>query len=120
MPDHTLTIDFDRYGDVVTTINCHAPADARCHVQYRCDCEEINNHRIVDGVPQHTAWTYDNEGDETEVTHVGEFDPTFCHLAEWHDNSDEDVRGKITVPVTPSWEGEFYLFDITPKEEPGA
>ncbi len=121
MSDHTLTIDFDGGGiSPDTTLQCHAPADADCHVVWDCDCEGFYDYRVQDGVPIHfpeydTPTTVRDDG----LAHRGRFDPEVCNLRDWHKNSDDDVQGSITVPVEASWEGDFYLFDVTPKPEDG-
>jgi hypothetical protein len=121
MSDHTLTIEFD--DGVYTTLACHAPGDAECHVVWDCDCEEFYSFSVEDGVPIHYP-AYDTPTTTVDdgLACRGHFDPDACNLRDWHSNSDDGdvLTGTLTVPVTGSWGHECYVFDVTPKEAEAA
>ncbi|GMA26160.1 hypothetical protein GCM10025864_39190 [Luteimicrobium album] len=119
MSHHTLTIEFDGY--VQTTLNCHAPAESSCHAIFECDCEEFYDFRVEDGVPIHyPAYDTPTTTVDDSLAHRGHFDPDVCNLRDWHENSEEDLIGSVTIPVREDWQGDYYLFDITPKPEGSA
>lgn len=109
MSTHTLTIDFGTGQDTATlSFRCTAPAGELCHALYECSCEEWTDEGVVHGKPFHL--------DMDDVTHFGYWRNDECRLEDWFDGSDEVVRGSVTVPVRPTWDGGYYGFDITPAE----
>jgi len=112
-PHHTVTARFEDgwFAEALASMKCTAPADALCHAVWDCGCEEWSDPRIEDGRPVHSVIVYDDEEDREEW-HVGRFDPEFCNLREWFDNSDETLNGDVTFPVTPEWTGEGYVFNV--------
>lgn len=99
---HHVTIDYGRNGYAPTTrLTCTAPEESLCRAVYGCGCEEYYDPRIESGVASHA----DGEGER----HYGVFSD--CQLMEWFDNSDEVMRGAVTVPVRVEWNDgyEFVL-----------
>jgi hypothetical protein len=105
---HSVTIDYGKDGYPATlSLTCSAPADAPCRAEWTCDCEEFSwSGNGTDGLPVHTTWS---EESDDEVEHVGTFG-TGCNIADWFADSDDVMRGKVTVPVTPRWDGDCFEF----------
>ena len=116
-PTHFVEVNLEDWhpGDCPTLI-CKAPADALCHAVWTCDCESWHSQGVEDGAPWHSTGDYSERLDER---HVGTFDPEFCNLKEWAANSDECLRGKVTVPVVPEWDFDFVTFHAAPLAERG-
>lgn len=106
--DHFVTIDLElNFIADRPNLICKAPADAMCHAVYTCGCESWFEGGVEDGKPWHAPGDYS----EPEYgRHVGVFDPTECNLRDWAENSDECLRGTVTLPVTAEWEGDYYTF----------
>ncbi len=103
--DHTVTAEWDRRGwGPEFTFHCHAPALSPCHAMWTCDCESLAEQGIRDGIPWHRAYESDDE-------HTGELNPQECSLRDWFENTDEALRGSVTFPVTPDWQGDYVLFN---------
>lgn len=105
--EHHVTIDYGRDGSPTLSLTCSAPADAPCRAEWSCDCEEFVWGEVEDGKPAH--YTFDSE--DEPVTHVGAFVPDYCSLVDWFDNSEEMMRGAVTVSVRVKWNDgpEFIL-----------
>lgn len=103
------------------TFVCEAAPDDQCRAVFDCSCEIYFEYHVENGLPHHYS-TY-ADGIQVRGHHVGKFDPTACSLMDWHDNSDECVRGEIRVDVTPDFTEEWVEFEATaaslyPKETP--
>ena len=110
MSDHIVTVEFDQWG-TTNTLRCTAPADALCRARYTCECEEWSEEGLIDGFPVHTVQRWDEATDEdVEDSHVGRFDPEYCNLREWFENTDEPLSGQSTFSVTAEWQGDHYSF----------
>jgi hypothetical protein len=105
---HHVTIDYGRDGYAPSlSLTCSAPADSWCRAEWECACEEFSwSETTPDGRPVHT--TYDPDADD-DVEHVGSFGGE-CTLVDWFAGSDEVMRGKVTVPAEPKWDGNGYEF----------
>lgn len=100
--EHHVTIDYGHDGYAPTTrLTCTAPEESLCRAVYGCGCEEYYDPRIDSGVASHA----NGEGER----HYGVFSD--CQLIDWFDNSDEVMRGAVTVPVRVEWNDgpEFVL-----------
>lgn len=106
--DHFVTIDLEDWspGDRPTLI-CKAPDDAMCRALWTCECEEWFKSGIEGGRPWHAPGDYSEPEYER---HVGRFDSTECIYRDWAENSDECLRGIVTIPVTPEHNGDHVLF----------
>lgn len=102
---HTVTVEFEPGYGQRTTLRCHADADALCHAVYDCQCVEWYGSGTEDGRPFHCAGE-----DETE-RHYGRFEPYYCNIREWFENSDDPMGGDITFAVTATWAGDHYDFE---------
>ena len=105
MSEHTVTIDWGRDGWATNRFECHAPADAMCHAVWSCDCEEFYDAGIRNGVPAHRP-----DPDDPDRWHAGTFNAAACNLRDWFDNTDEPLRGEVTVPVRAEWQCGGYEF----------
>ncbi|WP_409482761.1 hypothetical protein [Arsenicicoccus dermatophilus] len=93
------------------TIECHAPADAHCHIVWDCDCEEWVDVEIIDGVPWHRGM-WDESGRYQEPNrHPGRFDPAECDLRPWAQWDEGNLYGEVRVPVKAEYGGGYYTFD---------
>jgi len=111
-PNHFVTVDLEGWhpGDCPTLI-CKAPADAMCHAIWTCQCESWFKDGIENGQPWHAPGDYSEIDDER---HVGTLDPSQCIYIDWAGNSDECLRGVITIPVEPDHHGDYVTFDAAP------
>ncbi|MCH8613442.1 hypothetical protein [Arsenicicoccus dermatophilus] len=103
-------------------IECHAPADACCHIVWDCDCEEWSGMEIIDGVPWHDAgggepggaWMPPEWLPEVDLSvqrHRGRFDPAECSLHYWAQEDEGNLHGEVRVPVKAEYGGGYYTFD---------
>ena len=106
--DHFVKVDLEAGwpGDHPTLI-CKATADAICHAVWTCDCESWHDQGVEGGVPWHSTGDYSERLTER---HVGRLDPDRCNLSDWAENSDECLRGTITVPVVAEFDYDFVTF----------
>ena len=109
MSDHSIIYDLQYPGN--GELECHAAPDAVCHAIFDCDCEVFHDFHVVDGAPHHYS-TYD-DGLTVRAHHVGRFDAEECNLRTWHENSDEDVAGKVRVYVKEEWSADYVEFHAT-------
>lgn len=108
MSNHTVTLDFGTGTDFpAKRFHCSAPAGSLCHAYYECSCEVWSDEGIVHGKPFHR--------DSGDVIHFGHWRNDECRLEDWFDGCDEVMRGEVTIPVRPSWDGDYYQFDVTPE-----
>lgn len=105
--NHTVTLDWGT-GEMWPreTLNCNAPEQSMCHVVWDCECESWDAQGIAAGRPWHSL-----DGGESPVHH-GKFDAGECNLRNWHENSEETLRGSLTIPVTPEFQGDHYTFSV--------
>lgn len=105
-PGHRVEVSF--YGYPSSRLICHAPGDAPCKAVWDCECETIFDYLVTrEGKPTHLPDPYDKHH-----WHEGRFDHTQCSLADWFENDDEPLQGTVTLDVTPTWEGDFYTFQV--------
>jgi hypothetical protein len=111
-PTHFVTFDLEDWhpGDC-PRMTCTAPADAMCHAVWSCDCEWWCKDGIEDGQPWHAPGDFSEHEYER---HIGKFDPKVCMFSDWAENSDECLRGVVTIPVTPEHDGDYVLFRAIP------
>lgn len=86
---------------------CKAPKRSFCHVEWDCECETFVNQQMRRGVPAHQPW-----GAEDDEWHVGHFNKKQCNYEPWFSDDSEALYGEVEVPVTPTFEGEWYSFTI--------
>ncbi len=110
MSDHSIVIDLQSPG--FPRFECYAPDGSPCYAKWDCECENIWDYRVIDGLPAHDS-THEGEGHPGNEVHVGRFDNTHCNLEEWHDNCGEAVEGAVRVDVTPVYEVDYVTFMAT-------
>lgn len=109
MSDHTVTMEFGKYGPEYT-MTCNAPFDAYCHAVYECDCESWNSSMVTgNGQPFHVTYDFREEG------HYGYFDSDECNLVTWFENSEETLRGILSFDVKSEFMGDYYIFHVEEK-----
>jgi hypothetical protein len=106
--DHFVVIDLEsHFPSDCPTLICKAPADSLCHAVWPCDCEWWCKSGVQDGKPWHAPGDYSEPEYER---HVGTFDPAECSLRDWASNSDECLRGEVTIPVTADFDYDCVTF----------
>lgn len=114
MTDHFAIIDIEEGTFRGFRIECDAPADARCHAIYTCDCEAYYGFGVsawdcLPGMPppdelgQPWHETYERE------VHYGRFDRSQCTLADWAEIG-ENLSGTVRFPVDHVWTGDEVVF----------
>lgn len=104
---HTVTLTFNGVAPTAT-FACHAPSTAICHAVWTCACEEWDEAGVTDGVPWHRV----DDSDIEPHRHEGALDDRECNLRDWFENSDDPLHGHVTVPVTATWQGDHYTFEV--------
>ena len=119
-PAGRAALDADRDGgskhsimveDGRMRLMCESATDAMCHAVWDCDCEEWAATFTAEGKPMHGVL-------EDEFAHVGRFDPDYCNIADWINESgieDQQVAGDfVRFPVEVTWTGHGYQWERKP------
>lgn len=126
MTGHDMQIEWD--GDLYTTyrVICREPAEAPCRFEFDCHCEEYYAtgvdadgpwHALTDGYLTNDESARTRSNPDERPRHRGKHGGE-CTYQLWMQDTDvQDLGNGIAhIPVTFTWDGEYWEWHVAQRE----